>query len=457
MITLPAPLKPLADHLIAHDTFPVLVGGYIRDTLLGRESKDIDIEVYNVKDFETLRLLLEPFGSVCIVGKSFGVMKMEIAGYDLDISLPRTEAKTGPGHRGFDVRLNPQLDFTTAARRRDFTVNAIGFDLNSSYLLDPYGGQADLHNRILRCVDPATFVEDPLRVLRTVQMAARFKLRCNDALTLLCRKMVKEGYLDELPKERIFGEITKLLLKAERPSEGLRLMERIDLLELFPELDRLSLSRNGLWEQTLRTVDIMASMRSGNAEEELTLMFAALCHNFEKGAEDPAAGVEATRTFLERITNEKELIRSVGLLVEHHLKPLLFFRRGATPCQIRKLALALPMERLLKLSRAHYLGSAEPGSETEAFPAGAWLMEKAEAYGAKPELLKPLLQGRDLIAAGLPPSEAFSAILEEAFEAQLEGTFETRDEALKWLSRRISGNQNGAASPASGNPTPVQP
>jgi tRNA nucleotidyltransferase (CCA-adding enzyme) len=455
MITLPDPLKPLAAYLIEHGTFPIVVGGYIRDTLLDRTSKDIDIEIYNVRDFETLRGLLEPFGQVCSVGKSFGVLKMEIDGYDLDISLPRTESKTGPGHRGFDVRLNPQLDFTTAARRRDFTINAIGFDIHSSYLLDPYGGREDLRNGVLRCVDPATFVEDPLRVLRAVQMAARYNLRCNDALTLLCRKMVKEGYLDELPKERVFGEMRKLLLKAECPSEGLRLMERIDVLELFPELARLY-ANNSLWKQTLRAVDAMASMRSGDPAEELILMFAALCHNLEKTSENPAAGATAARTFLERITNEKDLIRRVELLVEHHLKPLLFYRRGAGASEIRKLSLTVPLEQLVKLARAHHAGTADD-ARTEDFPAGTWLLQKAEAYGAKPELLRPLLQGRDLIAAGLPPSEAFATILEAAFEAQLEGTFDNHEGALEWLSRRISDNQNEAAVPASENPTSAQP
>ncbi len=443
MITLPEPLRPLAEHLLRHGTFPVVVGGYVRDALLEHTSKDIDIEVYSVRDFETLKGLLEPFGRVCAVGKSFGVLKLAIGGYDIDVSLPRTESKTGPGHRGFDVRLNPQLDFATAARRRDFTVNAMGFDLHSSYLLDPYGGQADLRAGILRCVAPATFVEDPLRVLRAVQMAARFHLECTDALLLLCRRMIRSGSLDELPRERVFEELKKLLLKAERPSVGLRLMERIDLLGRFPELD--ALHRNtGQWEATLRAVDLMAALRSDDPEEALVLMTAALCHNFAKPSGGAGASADTALAFLERITDDRRFTEAVTTLVARHLDPERFWRESADAPAIRRLALAVPLVRLAVLSRVHHLGSGTPGAD-----AGAWLLKEAERLRADPEQLRPLLQGRDLIAAGFTPSPRFKSLLNEAFEAQLDGAFENREGALEWLNRRISDNQTAARAPAS--------
>ena len=431
MITLPQALRPVTDYLIKHGTYPVVVGGYVRDSILEIPGKDIDIEIYNVKNLKTLQHLLEPFGSVNAVGKSFGVLKMDIDGYEIDFSLPRTESKKAPGHRGFDVLLSGQLDFATAATRRDFTVNAMGYDLNSNYLLDPFNGQKDLEERRLRCVNKTTFVEDPLRVLRAVQMAARFHLECDDALMLLCRKMVKEGALDELPKERVFEEFRKLLLKAENPSEGLRIMNRIGLLELFTELGvLLRLNNPAAWETTLRAVDIMATMRRGDEKQDLALMFAALCHRLdEPDAGTMLTGTNITECFLRRITGEKELIGNVTRLVRYHRMPLHYYQNGAKPSEIRKLALDVPLEPLTAL--AHACHTSRTGETL--FLAGAWLTQRAQQLRATPEALQPLLQGRDLIEAGLTPSPEFKPILDRAYESQLEGDFDTHEGALEWL------------------------
>ncbi len=432
MIALPEALKPVIDSLIKHDTYPVIVGGYVRDALLDKQSKDIDIEVYNVKNFDTLQQLLEPFGNVNLVGKSFGVLKLALDGLDIDFSLPRTESKKSSGHRGFDVTLSGQLDFATAALRRDFTVNAMGYDLNSSYLLDPYRGQQDLKERQLRCVNKATFVEDPLRVLRAVQMAARFHLECDDALMLLCRKMVKEGALDELPKERIFEEFKKLLLKAERPSEGFRLMARIGVLRLFPELASLYDNRqndllhghNDVWDYTLTSLDIMASLRTGDNKRDLTLMLAILSHALEPGS---------LERFLGRISDEKELHQSVKTLVRNHDKPLRYYQASATDAQIRRLAVEAPLNELVALAKALYLGRNTPDANGGTFLAGEWLLHKAQHAKATAEGLKPLLQGRDLVKAGYSPSPEFKTILDKAYEAQLDGLFETQEGALEWF------------------------
>lgn len=429
MIRLPEPLKPVTDHLIEQHTFPVIVGGYVRDALLGYTSKDIDIEVYNVTNIEALKTLLEPFGSVNLVGKSFGVLKMAIDGYDIDFALPRTESKKEPGHRGFDVTLSGQLDFATAAMRRDFTVNAMGFDINASYLLDPYKGQDDLKARRLRCVNKKTFVEDPLRVLRAVQMAARFELECDDALILLCRKMVKEGMLEELPKERIFEEFRKLLLKAKRPSVGMRLMVRIDLLGTFPELSNLYNSRaldNDAWERTLKSLDIMASMRHGDDKNALALMLAVLCHAF---AEDE----EPVRHFLSRLSDDKELSERVLKLVNHQGVPLRYYQQDADNGKIRRIALAVPLEPLVDVAKAVYLGQTACDNGEGEFLAGDWLLHRAKEANATAEALRPILQGRDLIAEGYTPSPEFKAILDRAYEAQLDGLFDTRQGALEWL------------------------
>lgn len=435
MIPLPPELSPLIDALIRHDTYPVLVGGYVRDALLERECKDIDIEVYNVKNYKTLVQLLEPFGKVITVGKSFGVVKLFLEGYDLDISLPRTELKKAPGHKGFDITLNPQLDFATAARRRDFTINAMGYDLRASYLLDPYGGQEDLRLGILRCVDPGTFVEDPLRLYRAMQFCARFDLICTDILVQVCQEMVTRGDLDELPKERIFEEFKKLLLKADKPSEGLRFLNRVDGLSRHTTLHAIYLqSGDVLWHSTLRAVDAMAANRTGNERKDMVMMLSALCMNMAKTpgtAYDAKAAAKAAETFLLGITDDKELIRQVSLLVEYHLKPLELYGNGNSDYDIRKLALTLSLKDLVEVSEVEF--ASRNTQEARSFLAGEWLLKRADELNAHPESLKPLLQGRDLVAAGFSPSTEFKIILSKAYKAQLQGVFHNKEGALEWF------------------------
>ena len=425
MITLPEPLVPVVETLRAEEMHPVIVGGYVRDALLGHPGKDIDIEVYNATDLDALAILLAPFGSVNLVGKSFGVAKLSVGGFDIDFSLPRTESKTGSGHRGFDVSLDGRLDFGTAARRRDFTVNAMGYDIGTSRLLDPYGGQKDLEKGLLRCVSPQTFVEDPLRVLRAVQMAARFTLECDETLSELCRTMVDEGALDELPKERIFEEIRKLLLKAERPSRGLILMDRFGALKLFPELEAVRTGNTpdaDAWSRTLESLDAMAALRTGETKRDLAAMLAVLCH-----ACDAETGV---RRFLARLSDDRELTETVAALVAHRDEPLRCYLQNAPAGDIRRLALKLPLELLLRVAKALHRGATSPSAS---FPAGEWLLAEALRVRATPEGLKPLLLGRDLIALGHVPSPKFKAILDRAYEAQLDGEYTTRESALKWL------------------------
>ena len=459
MISLPSELEPVIGHLIKHHCSPVLVGGYVRDALLGIESKDIDIEVYSVKNLETLQELLSPFGNVNAVGKSFGVLKLALEGFDIDFSLPRTESKKGAGHRGFDIRLSSRMDFTSAAKRRDFTVNAMGFDLNSSILLDPYGGQKDLEDRLLRCVNPDTFVEDPLRILRALQMAARFKLRCDEALIELCASMTGKGMLDELPKERIFEEFRKLLLKADNPSIGFELMKEMGVVRLFPELEALihipqdpeKHPEGDVWTHTLLSLDAMAKQRTGNGKRDLTLMLAVLCHDFGKpfttekidgqwrALGHSQAGEEPTRWFLERICDEKKLIDDVVALVLHHQKPLQFYTQGAKSGAIRRLALKVSLEDVALVGKADYLGRTTEEAKTGNYPAGEWLLEEARKLDINGSTLKPLLQGRDLIAAGLEPSERFKTLLETAYDAQLDGEFDTLEGAKTWLKHYLKG------------------
>src|SRR4051812_31047144 len=216
---------------------PRLVGGGVRDWLLGIEPKDFDVEVGGA-DFESLHRALTPFGSTDVVGRSFGVIKVRsrTTGAEYDFSLPRRESKTGSGHRGFAVEPDPTLSDAEAAARRDFTLNAIALDPFSGELIDPHGGQRDLQARVLRHTS-AAFVEDPLRVLRAFQLAGRFDFTLAPETIALCRSIT--ATFAELPVERVWGEWEKWANKSTKPSRGLAVLEETDWLKHFPEVAAL--------------------------------------------------------------------------------------------------------------------------------------------------------------------------------------------------------------------------
>ena len=240
----------------------LVVGGWARDHLLGVRSKDVDIEVFGL-DVGRLEALLAGFGTVHAVGRAFGVFR--VGGIDADFSLPRRDSKRGPGHRGFDVAPDPSLEFAEAARRRDLTVNSIGIDPLTGDVLDPHGGRRDLARRVLRATDPARFPEDPLRGLRVAQLAARLEMTPDEELVALCRTLD----LSELSGERVFDEFTKLLLRAAKPSIGLRVLEDTGQLRFFPELDALRgvpqdpqwHPEGDVWVHTLMVLDVAAALR----------------------------------------------------------------------------------------------------------------------------------------------------------------------------------------------------
>ena len=223
----------------------MLVGGWVRDYLLGSQSKDFDIEVYGLEP-SRLRAVLETIASVNTVGEQFSVYKLAFKSQDegrfeIDVSIPRRESKSGRGHRGFVIEGDPQMTFEEAARRRDFTINAILYDPLTDETVDPFGGARDLRQRVLRAVAADTFIEDSLRVLRAVQFAARFEMTVDPQTVELCRTID----LTDLPRERIWGEMEKLLTFANQPSIGLDCALELGVLDkLFPEIRALAGSRN---------------------------------------------------------------------------------------------------------------------------------------------------------------------------------------------------------------------
>ncbi|MBT5855410.1 HD domain-containing protein [bacterium] len=433
----------------------LIVGGAVRDSLLNLPLKDYDIEVFGIASLEHLTEILSPFGPLNIVGDSFGVLKHNSADLEVDFALPRTEKKVSEGHKGFTVETDGNLSFETAASRRDFTINSMGYNPLTQILLDPFNGQSDLKNKRILHVGPA-FVEDPLRVFRAMQFAARFEFSVADETAQLCRTMP----LEELPKERIFDEFSKLLLKAKRPSLGFDLMESLGLAPLYPELSALKdcpqdpewHPEGDVWAHTMMVVDYMASLEAAS-KNKLVFMLAALCHDLGKPATTKKikekwtsygheqAGVPPTLRFLKKITNDRSILDGVTPLVEHHLKPLLLWKSdqvdGVGDAAIRRLSTKICIEDLLVLVEADHFGRTTPEALSGKFEIGDWLRARAESLNVAKEAPAPILLGRHLIELGFDPSPQMGRIIAAAYDLQIEGSITTLDEALIWAKNKL--------------------
>lgn len=457
MISLPPSLVRLVEYLSQNGIKPIFVGGFVRDYFTGHTTSDLDIELYGVTSLDTLEALLRPFGKLGLYGKSFGVLKLNYEEYSIDFSPPRTESKSGFGHKGFETSWFSDLDFAAAARRRDFTINAIGYDPLSQTLLDPFGGVEDLKAKRLKCVDPETFIDDPLRVLRAMQFAARFELTCDQDLLELCRKMVTNKALEELPKERIFEEFKKLLLQSNRPSIGMELLRDMGALSFFSPLDKLEATpqekdshpEGSVWIHTLMALDFMASLRSGEWKNDIVLMLAVLLHDIGKpdttisvdgllnAPNHAESGVETALNWLEKITKDKTIISRILPLIRYHGWPRKLYRANAGDKEILRLSTHVCIRDLILIAKADFFGREFVGEIPKHFEAGEWLYEKALALNVLIEPPAPLIMGRDLIALGLAPSESFKSILERAYDAQLDQIFFTREQALEWLKKDL--------------------
>jgi tRNA nucleotidyltransferase (CCA-adding enzyme) len=426
-----------------------LVGGLVRDRLLGLpdDARDVDLEVYGL-DGAALRGLLERFGRVNAVGEAFTVYKIG----EIDVSIPRRDSKTGKGHKGFTVTRDPTMSETEAARRRDFTINAMLCDPLSGDVVDPHGGLADLEARRLRAVDPATFVEDSLRVLRAMQFAARFEFEIEPATVALCRGIP----LDDLPSERLWGEFEKLLLRARRPSVGLRAGLEMGVMDkLFPEFKALVgcpqepawHPEGDVWVHTLQAVDLAAGVIADlPAPKKVVVMLGTLCHDLGKppttavidgrirSLDHEAQGLPPTTKVLDRLnvhTMEGYDVRAQILaIVDNHLKPGVWFREGKVgDAAFRRLALKCELDLLYRVAKADSLGRRAPGAKEPSADAQEWFLERARSLKVTHEGEKPILLGRHLLEMGLKPGPKVGEIAGKVYELQLEGRVRTLEEA----------------------------
>lgn len=418
---LPRRLLKIAEDIVAAGGRAYLVGGWVRDALLGKNCRDYDVEVYDLEQDQLLPILSK-YGKTNLVGKAFGVIHLSMKGESLDFSFPRTESKVGYGHKGFVVHTDAKLSFKEAALRRDFTINAMGMELPDLKLCDPYDGIGDLKNRCLRHVGPA-FAEDSLRILRGVQFASRFVLTLAPETVELCRTLS----LDDLSIERLFEEFKKWLLKPGKPSLGLRAFLDIKLDEYFPEVQPLAgANKDSGWNNLGLLLDAMSKCRDGLTEDETSeLAFASLLVGNAFPAADVTSVKDVANKFLARITNEIHLVRKVPEILKCYSE-LDFETVPAAPV-MRRLAVRLDGLKLLAL-----LIKSTPVQllKSSTFAKDFW--DAAEQLDLLNNAPQAFLTGKMLMDLGVKPGKQMGEIIKKSFELQLDGEITNAEEALSW-------------------------
>lgn len=488
----------LASFIKASGGRAMLVGGCVRDELMGIEPKDWDVEVYGIPA-ESLKAILEELtankrsasyevkvddvvgrggspseGSeenesvqapLITVGEAFTVYKI---GNFLDVAMPRRERKTGRGHRGFTVEGDPDMSFEEACSRRDFTVNAILKDPLTGEIIDPFNGREDIERKLLRHVSDATFAEDSLRVLRAAQFAARLDFGIHAETVELCKTID----VTDLPKERIWGEVEKMLLKSEKPgSKGIKWLYDLGVVDqIFPELKALvGVPQEQEWHPE-GDVDVHTMMVVDEArrliddlpyERQVTVMLGALCHDLGKpptteflegrwrSRGHDEAGVEPTLSLLDTLgvytLHGFDVREQVVQLVRFHLKPGEFYKNEEkSPVgdgAFRRIARKVEPDLLYRVAKADSLGRYPDGDRSKMIfgsEAQEWFIERVRELNIERKPPEPILMGRHLIELGLKPGPDFKRILDAVYEMQLDGTISSIKEARDQVGEMIN-------------------
>ena len=414
------------------------VGGYVRDRLLGIDNKDVDVEVHGIAPDE-LYGILDRVGEPLSYGKSFGVFSLK--GENIDIAMPRRERATGSGHRDFEVQVDPFIGTREAARRRDFTINSMMEDVLTGEITDHFGGRRDLEAGLIRHIDSDAFVEDPLRVLRGAQFAARFGFIIAPETIELCRGID----LSSLSAERVEGELKKALLKSDKPSVFFRMLREMDQLDVwFPELkktvgieqDPVFHPEGDVWNHTMDVIDRAAAFRD-KVSDPYSFMLLALTHDLGKiitteikngrihAYEHEKKGMPLVEAFIGRLTNEKAIRDYVCNMVPLHMRPnVAAFSKPVLKSTNRMFDAAVAPEDLIWFAEADkpvMSGSVAFSGDRE------FLTDRLKAY--RETMAKPHVMGRDLIEAGLEPGDDFGEILAYTHKLRLAGI--EKESALK--------------------------
>lgn len=436
------------------DMESLVVGGSVRDHFLGTESKDCDIEVYGAS-LDEIGDTLRGIGKIDEVGKSFGVLKVTIGDEDFDISVPRRDSKVGEGHRGFDISMDPMMSVDDAFRRRDFTINAMGFDPVRNLLVDPHGGVDDLRNGVLRAVDHTTFADDPLRVMRGIQFAGRFDMDMSDDTVKLCRSLSDK--FGELPKERIWGEMEKLFSKSIAPGKAMEMLHTVDWERHFPAVAAVrGIPQDVKWhpEGDVHTHHQLAADHAARAsatdglgsQDRMIVVMATALHDIGKasttvheengsitsrGHDD--AGSELVGELMDTMGAPRRVEQHVATLIREHMcvastpDPSSKAVRGLQRRLSGKSETGPTLDVWARVVAGDHGGR---GAKNPNNPAQKWLDRVANA----PAIPKSLITGQDLIVElGMKPGPEFKSIIAAANGAQDAGDITDRETALNWL------------------------
>lgn len=459
-ITFPSELNPILNEIPK----AYLVGGYIRDQLLGLNPKDIDIEIYQMT-YEQLVQILSKYGKTDLVGKSFGVVKLSMPdGEVYDFSLARTDSKIDgeKGHKAFKVNTDSFITEKEGASRRDLTINSLMYDPKKDQILDYYGGLNDLKNKVLKHTS-SKFVEDPLRVLRVVQFASRFDFDVHPDTIELCKSI--SHTFNELPKERVGEEFNKMMLKGKSRLKGLRVLSQVDWLKHFPELAALENlpqdpefhPEGDVLTHTALVCDATANLESWKAmseKDQLVYMYAGLCHDlgkatttkveFKKNVNRKAIvspghdieGVEPTKRLLNNLKQPHDVIKRVVPLVRYHMDHL----QVKKDHQIRQLSVNLEPENIEGLAiviEADHSG--RPPLKPELPEEMKYILQRSKELNCNKKKPEPLIQGKDIQEwSKLEPGKIFGIICNEAYSAQIKGTIKDKDSAQLWFKHNRS-------------------
>ena len=446
--------KAIAKKLVdAGATQCLVVGGWVRDHILGIESKDLDIEIYGL-NYDQIVAALSPDFHVDLVGKSFGVVKVDNW---IDVSIPRRENKNGVGHKGFDIQIDPDMTVKEAAIRRDFTVNSIAMRFNGEFV-DPFSGRVDLERKVLRACSNA-FREDPLRVLRGMQFAARFGFTMDAGTILMCKDLLEE--YDTIAKERVFDEWKKWATKGKYPKLGLDILYKTNWIEKYPVLKSMvETPQDPIWHpegdvfvhtgHVCNVATDIAERENLDENDRLILLFSALCHDMGKPSttvrnnEDrwiapkhADVGVALAQEFLTRINGPSWLTERVRPLVREHMAHVSHSGGDPSDRTIRRLAnrLAPATMRLWAMVCEADASGRPPLPRTN--PVEHWV-RVANRLAIEDQRPKPILMGRHLLSLGMKPGKEMGAVLTDAFERQLDGDFSDLAGAITWVKTRLA-------------------
>lgn len=425
-----------------------LVGGCVRDLVLGEQPRDLDLEIFGLSPGAIHQLLAKHF-SVQFVGRSFGVFKLQ--GLPIDISIPSHTSRDNDSIPRLLGQSELGMLVDKALARRDFTINSMAWDPDTMELRDPFNGRDDLTARILRHTSNQ-FVEDPLRVLRGMQLAARFQLIATPETISLCSTLSQEG----LPSERLWEEWKKLLLQGHKPSLGLQFLHQCGWLRFYPELAALRSCpqdprwhpEGDVWVHTLHCLDWYAGARTGQERDDLIVGLSVLCHDLGKPVttkeqsgritsygHEPE-GIGPTRQFLDRLTSQQDVVDEVIPLVLCHLRPRALYEARASDSAVRRLARQVTrIDRLVRVAEADYAG--RPPKPYDGFPAGEWLLNRARHLAVDTQAPTPIVMGRHLLELGFQPGPEMGRVLDDCYEHQLDGVFSTLEDGLTYVRNKL--------------------